>query len=1257
MTNWHGSRLGRRPGAMTGQNRLLWAFALASGLMTATGQAEPHEPPEEQLVLAQLDYEKSQGLKSYVALREIWKLWENVEPLLVEEALLLAAEDKSKPGHVRDYAKTLSAYARLRRGDLKTPGRIFSEQGYVTDWLVVGPFDNEGKGGFSQIYGPDADPTEPIIPGQAFSGKERPVRYRTLPRVFNYGWVDFGNLMRPSTHICAHATTFISDPTLLEKSVHEKGKPGALDRPRTRKITLSVGSDGAHRVTFNGRVLIEEEAYRGFDTGRTTQTAVLLPGQNRLSVKVCGADNSPMFALRLADENGIADPLLKSTTAFQASEEAKVNVEKSAADGSLPPKAQGPLALVKAIEDNTAARAEDLELAARYLVITGGDDETRHQARDLAKRASDKSPSISRLLLLAELSEDRNTEGDALSKAEKLSDGQDIKVLLARAAHKRSGPSAHEAFPIYDQVLALDPDNLTALQGRVELYNAAGLRQTALSTLEAAYSRRPHSVLLSNMVASQRSSLGLSRSAAEAEDRYAFGRFDDNSYLTGRMELAIARDDRRSALHYLKRLRDSDPQSLWVYSVAARVHRALGDRKGAIAALESARQMAPEDVGVLQNLADLQGRMGDREQQLSLLQEVLRLRPQEVDVRKYVEHIEPPELPADEKYAMPSDEFLKRRHKAAEGYPQRTLQDLTVSTVYQNGLSSQFRQVVFQPLTDAAAAIGRQYAFQYQADRQRVQLKGARVYRADGSIDEAIESGEAAANDPSISMYTSARTYYVQFPRLEPGDVVELRYRVDDITVRNEFSDYFGDITYMQSDEPIAHAKYVLVTPKSRKLLIDAKVPNLKQTVKEKGHDRIYEFVATDVPALRPEPMMPPWSELLGFVHVSTYESWDALGKWYWGLIQEQLDLDDDTRKKLQEITANAVTTEDKVKAVYAWVIKNTRYVALEFGIYGYKPRRCVQTVNRGWGDCKDKATVIVTFLRELGIDAHLVVLRTGMRGDFRSELPSLAPFDHAIAHVPALNLYLDGTAEHTGIYELPVMDQGALGLLVLDGKAKLVRLPPPDPAKNVITRTTTATVLADGSAKLDSAYEITGHGAPGFRAQYESAATRKDRLATAVGSLYPGIALEEQKIKTSDLSDAEAPARIEFAGAVPRFARKEGDTLSLPVTVQTRLAPHYAALSSRTQDVRIQGFSTLKERVTLTLPHGTKISAQPPETTYESPFGTYGVKVQREGEKIVVESYLSLKVDRVTKADYSAFREFCIRADQALSHRLVVTP
>jgi len=94
------------------------------------------------------------------------------------------------------------------------------------------------------------------------------------------------------------------------------------------------------------------------------------------------------------------------------------------------------------------------------------------------------------------------------------------------------------------------------------------------------------------------------------------------------------------------------------------------------------------------------------------------------------------------------------------------------------------------------------------------------------------------------------------------------------------------------------------------------------------GNQRVYRFAAKEIPALSPEPAMPPWPEVLGSVHVSTYKNWDDLGRWYWGLVKDQFDLDEETRKLAKKITEGKTSELDKVKAIYKWVTENTRYVA-----------------------------------------------------------------------------------------------------------------------------------------------------------------------------------------------------------------------------------------------------------------------------------------------------------------------------------------
>jgi tetratricopeptide (TPR) repeat protein len=1214
----------------------------------------------------------AQGPEAYAAIDRIWSLWDRAEAGQIEEALLSASESKKLGADTRAYAGVLAAFARARRGDQKAATERVRGLGYVSSFLVVGPFDNEGKGGLDQVFEPEAELLAPITPGRAYSGKERPVRYRAVSNAFPFGWLDASALVRPETKVCIYAATFVHDDKLT------KG---------TRKLRAYVGAGGAFKLFWNGQESLKDVAYRGHDFDRSGVELTLEPGPNPLIVKVCGEDNAPELSVRLTDEQGAPDAHLLTSIdvgdSQKASQRLQAGGKKPTGKGALTKEAAekaakaekakaekaekarlplGPVPLFERLVAGKKPRARDLEAYARYLADTNGDDPALHLARDLSQRAADAEPNIERYLLASRLAEDRNQQNEWLNKAEALAakSGKTPKELLnARAVHRRNSPNWRDASPIFDRVLAQDPDDLLALAGRVELYNMAGLPRTALGVLEQAVRRAPDSVNLLNMYGSQLRLLGRAADASEAEERYAMRRFDDGNYLTSMIDLAIARRSRGEAERWVERLLSAYNGNQWALGVAARAYRSLGQPERATATYKRSLELAPEDVGTLRALAELQGELGRRDEQLMSLREILRIRPQERDVREYLEHLEPAKPRPDEAYAWASDKFLKQRFAPATGQPRRTLRDLTVTTVFDNGLSSQFRQIVFQPLTEPAAAAGRQYGFAYESDRQVVQLRGAKVYRADGKVDEAVEYGEGSADDPSISMYTSARSFYVQFPRLEPGDVVELRYRVDDVTPRNEFGNYFGEVVALQGGEPVSNAEYVLITPKERTFYFDNNIPGLTESNAVAGNQRIYRFAAKDIAALNPEPSMPPWPEVLGSVNVSTYKSWDDLGRWYWGLVKDQFDLDEETRKLAKQITEGKTTELDKVKAIYKWVTENTRYVALEFGIYGYKPRRCVQTVARGWGDCKDKATVIATLLKEVGIPSTIVVTRTRMRGDLRTKISSFAPFDHAIAYVPSLNLYLDGTAEHTGIYELPKMDVGAVVLQVNEGKAKLTRIPDADPEKNFVRRELAVELDAKGSAKLDIDYATGGYNAASWRDQYSAEATRRERMTRDLGGDFPGVSINEgaQGLVTSDLTNNEEPVKIHVRAQAPGFARNEGDGLSMPVTGGYRLTPNFASLSQRRQPVDLISFATIDDTYRVKLPPGAKVISTPEERTGTSQFGSYSVKVEQARGEVVVRSKLQVKVPRIEPADYQAWKRFCEEADSAFSPRLLVKP
>jgi len=1205
--------IGARPASAGVEERLSRLASLEEGVVTAEGPS------------------------AITALRRLWLEWDQGDPAEVESALRrLSVHPKLTP-NARVYASLLSAYARRRRGDYESASLSIQKLGYVQRWLTLGPFDNEGKSGFDRTYQPEKELSQSISLTKSYDGKDRPVQWRATPNAFQFGWVDLGAMVRPSENTCSFLSTFIRD-----KSPHAK--------PRT--ISIWAGAAGAFRVYWNGHEVLRDTKYRDFDADRFGVRVPLAAGYNRLVVKACGAESAPLLSLRIANAEGVPDERLEADPDATRAALAPLPAQ---ATPSILPRVEGPIAdFERAIQ---RGRARDLESYAWYLRLTQSDDPAEHKARELARSAAEKEPSVTRYILAGDLAEDRNQRAEWIARAESwakahpIPTDEKIQVALARAAHARTGVNWRDAMPHYDRVLALDPDNIPALLARFELYSEAGLKETAATLLERALERRPRSVSLLRALAALRREQERTTEADELSARYGAFRADDASLLRDKLDLALARRSAPDVAFLVDRLIATNPDSQSSLVSGAKAFVAIGDSSKAIALYKRALDLAPEDTDVLRALSDLFGVAGKKEDQIALLRNVLELKPQDKDVREYLAHAEPGKPRADEAYAHPAAEFLAMRSAPPEGRNRRSLVNLQVTTVFPNGLASRFHQVVFQPLTSSAADDARDYVFGFEADSESVQLRGARVYRANGQIDEAIKTGEGPADNPELATYTSARAYYVRFPRIFPGDVVELQYRVEDVSPRNAFADYFGELVYMQAAEPIRRAEYVLITPKTRSFYFNSPT-GITRTEEQKGESRIFTFRAADVRPLDPEAHQPPYTETLNRVHVSTYKNWDEMGRWYWGLVKDQFIADDEVRKRAQEATKGLSTERDKVRAVYNYVVQKTRYVALEFGIHGFKPYRCAQIFARGFGDCKDKATLIVTMLKELGIPATIVIVRTGMKGDFDTAPASLAPFDHAIAYVPSLDLYLDGTAEYTGSLELPAMDRGALALQINEGKPLLVHLPDPPASESVVRTTVEGTLSAEGLLQFEWAAEATGASASTWRRRYHAEATRSQRVLEDLAEKFPAAQLAS--VSAGDLENIEIPALVKAKGKAPSFARGEGESWSIPVTPSQHLVKDFAPLESRKQSTRFSAKHTSDTTWKVRLPPGARTISAPQTMNVESPFGAVRVTAESNGGLINVRTEIALSQSRISAADYPAFREFCERADRALGQRLV---
>ncbi|MGH7269535.1 MAG: hypothetical protein ACREJ3_03815, partial [Polyangiaceae bacterium] len=267
------------------------AAALGFPLMDARADSAGSLPH-----LAELRREVStaRGPSVYVAIRKVWSEWDRGDPTAVEETLHDIAADATETPAARAYAGLLEAYAQRRRGDLDGARERIARLGYVGQWMLLGPFDNDGKAGLRSTYDPETEQERPLDLTRDYDGKSHKlVRWRLLPAVSPYAWVDFGSFVRPEEQACVYAEAFVRDPRVK----------GVASRP----VSVWAGAAGALRVFWNGAEILRDEKYRALDSDRFAATATLRAGWNRITAKVCGDDHAPMLSLRVAGPDGSPD--------------------------------------------------------------------------------------------------------------------------------------------------------------------------------------------------------------------------------------------------------------------------------------------------------------------------------------------------------------------------------------------------------------------------------------------------------------------------------------------------------------------------------------------------------------------------------------------------------------------------------------------------------------------------------------------------------------------------------------------------------------------------------------------------------------------------------------------------------------------------------------------------------------------------------------------------------------------------------------
>lgn len=1169
---------------------------------------------------AKADAKKPAGI---VPLLQLRNLESRVPPGVIRAELERLSKDRAIPALRRDLISWFLARELIHEGALERSSEIVEELGLIRDFRFIGPLDNEGKAGFFAETDADLLIAGDVSGGLMVQGKERPVSLRRTPGSGILGYVDLDTLLRPNMSVCAILAT-------------------GIESDRAREAHLFLGAGGAYRVYLNGAEIAREEAYRGPLLDRDSYPLALRQGDNRLAIKLCAERGTMGLYARVRGANGEALKGVKvSAESLPAIEPAE---QKALAESRSDFRAL----LSAATSDR--AKPNDLYQYARYAHLSAGDDPAEALVQQYAKRAANEEPKLEHLEFAAGLVTQRGQAMRFVAKARELYPNEPRSILLeAQLAATSVHPAS--ALPILDRVANAPGSAAIRARGiRADVYERLGLVEKGLAL------RRENAEAMERAPASLRAllnSLGYTDREAEAEEvqrELVQAKYDELGARKGLIARALFRGERAAVEEGLGVIRALSGGRASEALYLSAVLEALGEEDAALEVLASAREHSPDEPSLYQAEGKLLQRLDRDEEAKAIYRAALTLRPQDAYLRQLLEQIEQIERP-DEAYARSPEQILEQRVESS-GYSTTILQDLTVQTVYENGLGSIFHQLAVQVHTDDGARSFRAYPIVYTPGSQRVELRAARVFRKNGQILEGLRTYSQQMGEPWYRLYYDTRQLTIVFPELEPGDTIEIRYRIDDISPRNMFADYFGRMNFLKAQVPIGHLEHVFILPRERTFIFNRpELEGLNRDERVEGEARIVRYTAEDIPALRGEARMPGGTEILPYLHVSTYTSWEEMGRFYWGLIRDQLHADEALKATVHELVKDAPDLETKVRRIHDWVLDNTRYVGLEFGIHGFKPYRVVDIVKRGFGDCKDKAALLYAMFREAGIESDIVLIRTRRNGAIEDAPASLSVFDHAIAYVRELDLYLDGTAEHSGLRELPSEDQGTTVLHVAEDRVEHRYTPVDRADRNITAREVELELAADGSASFNVLERVKGIDAASLRSQYQAEGTRRERLERRAQGYYTGAKLESFEV--SDVFDRNRPVELRYRGEAPQVANASGDELRLRATSIGSLGRILAPSARREHPLDLGIPSIYEERIRVSIPKGKAVLSLPDAAEIKSEFGEFRLSARELEGVVEIELSLRFDKDKIPTDAYAAFRAWIEEVDQSVQQQI----
>ncbi len=1100
-----------------------------------------------------------------------------------------AAEDRKRAPLVRAVAWWLVRHLALRRLDAAGARLAVAKLGLVTEFVVRA--------------GPAPAPTEALTS----DGWRRPT-----PGGYGEIWLE--GFLRPNRETRASVAT---------RLVSKRGGPAVL----------RIGYDDQATVYLNGDEVYAAPSAHSAWLDQAAIPIVLRPGDNRLVIDLKQRGGAWRLMARVTDSDGRPLDVAAHPDPWGEVPEASTDPPPTEVAHLWPS-----LLAANEVEPPDPQALRDL---ADYARRTGlpDDDQVVPRVAIEGAWAVDPSPRTLRAWVRLLPSEER---------------------AAVRAAHPLEGPFGPEdryaqlhltlldAWQHYyarrhqstrsalDALAAEAHGFAPAARLRAVLFEDLGLPNTAAGELADARARWPGRVALRRAhISALRTAGRVLELVAELQRLRADGAAGADDHYQLALLLA-ARGQTEEAVAALDRVTQARPE-LWTYALeSAEVLFDAGRPADAVARLEKLAASIPGDRVVSERLARKYVEDGRREAAIPLMREAVAARPGDTELRAYLDSLTNAAPVA--RMGPPIEALMST--SSTSGVPAHVLYHHARTQVDAAGLAVRRVRRVVRLLTEEGARRYATFELTYVPGAQRLEVQTARLLRA-GAPPASPRVSDRDLSEPEYRLYYDLRAEVLTFARPRPGDVVEVAWQVADTDPDPAFPGYYGELAYLQEAAPRATSIVEFSGPPS----LSAEVVAHGLAV-ERLDGRV---MMRDVPPVTSERGMPGLSSSRAYVHLSTASDWNEVRDRYRRLLDGR-DAPTEALASLARRWADGASDPTEILGrLYTEVANRTRYVGLEFGVHSFKPELPAVTLARGYGDCKDKATLLIALARALGVEAHLALVRTRASGAITPSPASLAVFDHAIVYVPTLDRFLDPTVDRNDPWTLPPSDQGATTFVI--GVDDAPRPIPPQPASHNRSAWTLDVELdGKGRARGRAAWETRGQPATVARRALEAAGARREVAERVLANSFPGARLTAPEF--GGLTPALDPVSVAAEVELPPFPTRDG---GFDVTLAPWDAVRaYAQAAQRQTPLQIAYLRTRAVELKARVPAGSE-ARLPAPVAGESPFGTWRVSATRQADTVSLGAELTLRAHEVSPEAYPRFRAWLADLDRALARPVEV--